>query len=41
MVVNFKLEAFKSYVVNRVLLNMKEDKNNCDKNSSKQFMKSP
>ena len=26
MVVNFKLEAFKSYVVIKVLLNMKEDK---------------
>ena len=41
MVVNFKLEAFKSYVVNKVLLYMKKDKKNCDKNSSKQFMKSP
>ena len=26
MVLNFKLEAFKSYSVNKVLLNTKEDK---------------
>lgn len=39
MGVNFKLEAFKSCVINKLLLDMKEKKKSVE-NSSMQFMKS-